>query len=91
MKMSNIFVKQRNVAKLIQSIWEGVQYRKLHRSSGPLLYPQTPKDDKPFVVSSKDKLEPVVGLTIPEFVFSNIQNWENAPAFVSFTTLNGFE
>lgn len=37
----------------------------------------------PGVLTSTQNISPVVGVTVPEFLFQNLHKWENAPAMVT--------
>ncbi len=73
--MSHIFVKSKQINQLL---CRHIFHRKVQTSS-KLSY--TKQDDRFCVVPSNQNLDPILGLTIPEFFWSNLQKWENATAF----------
>lgn len=77
----NIFLKHvipRVLLSFKKTIHQSTLGRSLSTVSG-----RTKDDTNSNVISSPTHIDPVVGVTVPEFLWSNLHKWENEKAFVS--------
>ncbi|ODM98582.1 4-coumarate--CoA ligase 2 [Orchesella cincta] len=67
--LTRLFVRQPNVFP------QAFSNRLIHKTAG------VGQVSASNIVTSNDHVDPITGVTIPEFIWSNLHKWEDAPAF----------